>query len=76
MTADLINLRRARKARARIEQATTAAESRASHGRTKADRVRSAAETELAERRLDGSKREPPGHGDTGPDDTPRDGST
>jgi len=55
---DVVNLRRARKAKARDDAATTAAVNRAAFGRTKADR---AAETDAAARRnrlLDGAKRE------------------
>jgi len=55
---DVVNLRRARKAKARDDAAATAAVNRAAFGRTKADR---AAETDATARRnrlLDGAKRE------------------
>lgn len=56
---DVINLRLARKARARAEAAKQAAENRARHGRTKAERARDAAEAARAERHLDQHRRAP-----------------
>lgn len=56
---DVINLRLARKARARAEAAKQAAENRARHGRTKAERARDAAEAMRAERHLDQHRRAP-----------------
>jgi ribonuclease T1 len=56
---DVINLRLARKARARAEAAKQAAENRARHGRTKAERARDAAEAVRAERHLDQHRRAP-----------------
>ena len=47
VSADLINLRMARKARTRSAKQAVAAENRAKFGRSKADRVRSAAQDEL-----------------------------
>lgn len=58
MTATLINLRRVRKAKARAEAAEHAAENRARHGESKAERALTHA-TEAAGRRfLDAHKRE------------------
>ena len=57
--ADIVNLRRARKAKARAEKDKTAAANRAAHGRTKAERDG----VDLARARdaaaLDGARREP-----------------
>jgi hypothetical protein len=58
MTGELINLRRARKARARVERERDAAENRARFGQTKADRQKTAAEDRLAERRIDAHRRD------------------
>ena len=56
--AEIVNLNRARKARARTEAAAAAAANRAKHGRTAAERERD--ERTEARRRplLDGAKRE------------------
>ncbi len=56
--AEIVNLRMARKARARAEQERQAAENRALHGETKAQRQLRAADTQRTERLLDGAKRE------------------
>ncbi|MBX9731643.1 MAG: DUF4169 family protein [Sphingomonas sp.] len=56
--AEIVNLRSARKAKARAEAATNAASNRAAFGRTKAEKQATTAEAERAERTLDGSKRE------------------
>ncbi len=64
MSADIVNLRQARKARARAESVRQADENRVRFGRKKADRRREAAELDLAARRLDGAKR--PRTDDTG----------
>ena len=56
--ADVINLRLARKAKARAEADKTAATNRARHGRTKADKARVKAEAERAERDLEGKRLE------------------
>ena len=53
MPADLINLRQARKARARADKETQAAENRAKFGRTKAERQTKSATDDLTRRRLD-----------------------
>jgi len=51
---DVVNLRRARKERARIEHEKTAEENRLRFGRTKAQREHDRLEREIAERSLDG----------------------
>ena len=56
--ADIINLRRARKAKARTGREQQAAEKRRAFGRTKAEREREAAERERAARTIDGHKRD------------------
>jgi hypothetical protein len=55
--ADIVNLKRVRKQKARAEAGTTAAAKRSAHGRTKTERNLSRAEQEAAERKLDGHKR-------------------
>ncbi|HEX7851858.1 MAG TPA: DUF4169 family protein [Sphingomonas sp.] len=57
--AEIVNLNRARKAKARQEAQTTAATNRAAHGRTKAEKQAAKAEAERRRRDLDGAKREP-----------------
>lgn len=69
--AEIINLREARKKRARAEKERTAANNRARFGRTKAERTGEAAETLRLTRDLDGKRREAPaaeapGAGDSG----------
>lgn len=56
--AEIINLNRARKARARAGGKVTAEANRALHGRTRADRDAQRIERERADRHLDGHKRE------------------
>lgn len=56
--AEIVNLRRARKDKARTEKDAVAAANRAKFGATKAERDRRAAEAELESKRLDGLKRE------------------
>ena len=85
MTAKIINLRQARKAKARAEKDRQAEENRARHGRSKAERHASEAEAERAVRRLDGLRLVDTAAGPgSGPDaeaampphrDTPEDGS-
>jgi len=53
-----VNLNQARKARARAEAKTTAAENRVKFGRTKAEKSLADARREKAARALDASKRE------------------
>jgi len=54
--AEIINLRQARKNKARTQKAQQAAENRALHGRTKGDKSRHTAETEQARGHLDRAK--------------------
>ena len=58
--ADIINLRQARKLRARVEKERVAAANRAKFGRSKAERQVSRGEEERMNRQLDGSRRELP----------------
>lgn len=58
--AELINLNKARKQKARAAAAALAAANRVKFGRTKADKQRDAAVEAEAARRLDGLRREPP----------------
>lgn len=55
---EVVNLRRVRKRKIRDEADATAAENRAKHGRTKAERAIEAARRTLAERALDGNRRD------------------
>lgn len=55
--ADVINLRRARKAKARIEREARATENRAQYGRAKQERQAGSAEQQRLERVLDGHHR-------------------
>lgn len=52
--AEIINLRRQRKARVRAEAAEKAADNRVRHGRSKQERRRLEVEAERERRRLDG----------------------
>ncbi len=56
--ADLINLNQARKAKAKAEDKTRAAENRAKFGRTKGEKTLDAARADKLKRDLDGAKRE------------------
>jgi hypothetical protein len=56
--AEIINLRQARKRKARADKDAKAAENRIAFGRTKVERRSSEAERTLAERRLEGHKRD------------------
>jgi len=56
--AEIVNLRRARKAAARQVQDAEAAERRARHGRSKAERQRAAAEQALQQRIVDSARRD------------------
>lgn len=57
--AEIVNLRLARKAKARAEASQSAAANRVKHGRTKADKVRTKTEAERAERELVGKRFDP-----------------
>lgn len=61
MSADVVNLNRARKARDRWAVKVTAAENRVRHGLSKAERRRLETEAAAEARRLDGARREPEG---------------
>ena len=54
--AEIINLRQARKQKARAEAEKTAAQNRISFGRTKAERKLTEAERDKAARHIDGHK--------------------
>ena len=54
--AEIINLRQARKARARAEAEKAAADNRVKFGRTKAEKTLAKAEKALQNRRIDGQK--------------------
>lgn len=56
---DVVNLRRARKDRARTEADRKAEANRVAFGRTKAEKSLSKAERTLAERRIDGHRLDP-----------------
>lgn len=57
--AEVVNLRAARKAKARAAKETEAAANRAAFGRTGAEKTANALETARRERDLDGARREP-----------------
>ena len=65
MSAEIINLRKARKAKQRRDAAMRAEENRAKFGRTKAEREATGAEKERETRRLDSLHRQ-------GSDEEPR----
>lgn len=56
--ADIINLRTARKQKARAEKEVQASQNRVIFGRTKAEKQKAAAEQRLAEKHIDGHKRD------------------
>ena len=56
--AEIINLNRARKAKARVDKQADAQANRAKFGRSKAEKQADAAERARAERDLDGAKRD------------------
>jgi hypothetical protein len=53
---DIINLRRARKAKTKVERDREAEANRAMHGRTRVERNQSGAEKRRADRKLDGHR--------------------
>jgi Domain of unknown function (DUF4169) len=59
VAAEIVNLRHARKQKARIEKERLAQENRLQFGRTKAEKQLSKASTELERRRLDGAAIQP-----------------
>ena len=58
MSAEIINLKRARKAKQRHEAETRAEQNRAKFGRTKAERQATQAEQDLGSRRLEAARRQ------------------
>ncbi len=54
--AEIVNLRRARKGKARVEKDARAADNRVRFGRTKAEKRQSEAERRRMEQKLDGKK--------------------
>ena len=56
MSAEVVNLRRARKAKARVERADAGARNRARFGRPKAERELDAARDARTESEVDGKK--------------------
>lgn len=54
---DIVNLKRARKAKERAEAEAKAQANRVAHGRTKTEKKLTQAEQEAARRKLDGHKR-------------------
>jgi hypothetical protein len=57
--SNVVNLNKVRKAREQALAKEQARENRAKFGRTKADKSRTEAENEKADRTLDGAKRDP-----------------
>lgn len=57
--AEVINLRRARKAKSRAEAERQAAANRAKFGQSRSERNRNALERDRTDRFIDGAKREP-----------------
>jgi hypothetical protein len=58
---EIVNLNRARKARAKAGEQAEAAANRVKHGRTKAEKVDDRAAEDRRRRLLDGAKRDEPG---------------
>ena len=56
--AEIVNLRTARKQKARADKEEQAAQNRALFGRSKAEKLKQAAEKALAARRIDGHKKD------------------
>jgi hypothetical protein len=56
--AEIVNLRLARKRKARTEKDAAAEANRRKFGQSRAEREKQAAERQLAERRIDGHQRE------------------
>jgi hypothetical protein len=59
--ADIVNLRQARKQKARLEKERDAARNRSLHGRTGAEKMRDRLGVDRSDRFLDGHRREQPG---------------
>ena len=58
--AEILNLNRFRKARAKVKGGKQAAENRVKSGRAKAEKQLAKSQAEQSARRLDGLKRDPP----------------
>ncbi|MBE0579236.1 DUF4169 family protein [Devosia sp.] len=58
--AEIINLRNARKQKARAAKDVQAAQNRVLFGQTKAEKLRQASEKALAEKRIEGHKKDEP----------------
>lgn len=58
--AEIINLRNARKQKARADKEAQAQQNRARFGQTKAEKLRRASEKALADKRIDGHKKDAP----------------
>ena len=64
---NVVNLNRARKAKARADKEKRVEANRAKFGRSKADKFKDARQSELTERRLDGARRDDCGSGEEKP---------
>ncbi|WP_426956576.1 DUF4169 family protein [Muricoccus radiodurans] len=58
--AEIVNLRRARREKARREAEAQASANRAAHGRTRAEKIRDAAEAARRAALLEGARLDPP----------------
>ena len=58
MTADIVNLRKVRKGKARVERDRRAEENRCLHGMTRAEREKTAHDREKLDRHLRGHRRD------------------
>jgi len=58
MTADIVNLRRARKDKARVDREKKAADNRLAFGRTKHEKARTKTELDRATKAIDSHRRE------------------
>jgi uncharacterized protein DUF4169 len=56
--SEIVNLKRARKGKARAAAEQTAAANRLAHGRTKAEKEKTRAQAHADQRKLDGNKRD------------------
>ncbi|WP_319775600.1 DUF4169 family protein [Breoghania sp.] len=66
MTADIINLRQARKARRRVAKETEAAENRIRFGQSKSRKDKAKADADMAARTLEGHRLDKSGRDDDG----------
>lgn len=62
----IVNLNQARKRKARADRELAAAQNRALHGRTKAEKARDRLAAEKSASLIEGHRREPPPRGDDG----------